>query len=54
MLTIEEALIANTSLEHIDFVENALVVNGEFVREAWPSGHGDPPTDEQIEGWRNA
>jgi len=53
MLTIEEAIIANTSLEHIDFVDNTLVVDGAFVRENWPSGHGDPPSDEQIEAWRN-
>lgn len=54
MLTIEEAIIANTSLEHIDFVENTLCMKGVFMRENWPSHHGDPPTDEQIEVWRNA
>lgn len=54
MLTIEEALVANTTLEHQDFVDYALVVDDVFMREAWPSGHGDAPTDEQIEVWRNA
>jgi len=54
MLTIEEALIANTSLEHIDFVENTLCMNGVLMRENWPSHHGEAPTDEQIAAWMAA
>lgn len=52
MLTIEEAIIANTNLTHQEFVDYPLVVNGVYDSSAWPPGFGTAPTPAQVQAWR--
>jgi len=56
LTTIEQAIIENTNLTHIDFVEIPLVVNGVLQKSRWPRAKAgcNVPSDTLLQQWMNA